>query len=109
MTDARARAASLGLWSDPIELEPVSGGITNANFSVQHRGEHYFVRIGNDIDVHGVKRFNETAASRAAFLAGLSPEVVHVEAGVLVTRFIDGRSLSAEDVRNELPRIVELI
>jgi len=109
MTDPLAHAATLSFWSRPVEPQPISGGITNANFSVEHRGERYFVRIGDDIDVHGVKRFNEAAASRAAFLAGLSPEVVHVEPGVLVTRFIDGRTLTSEDVRNDVPRVVDLV
>lgn len=109
MTDARARAATLSFWSAPVQPEPISGGITNANFRVDHLGERFFVRIGEDIPVHGVMRFNEVAASRAAFLAGLSPEVMHVEPGALVTRFIEGRTLTAADVRRDLPRVVDLL
>jgi thiamine kinase-like enzyme len=56
-------------------------------------------------------RFNELAASRAAHAAGLSPEVVYSEPGVIVLRFIDGRTLAAADVREPamLGRIVDLI
>ena len=57
--DPAARAASLACWSGPVEPEPIAGGITNTNFLVRDRGEPYFVRIGEDIPVHGVMRFNE--------------------------------------------------
>lgn len=56
---------------------PLGGGITNTNFVVRDRGESFVVRIGGDIPVHGILRTNELAASRAAFSAGVSPEVVH--------------------------------
>jgi thiamine kinase-like enzyme len=97
--DARERAARLGCWSGPVEPRPVGGGLTNANFRVDDGAESFFVRIGDDIPVHGVLRFNEAAASRAAHAAGLSPEVVHQEQGALVLRFLEGRTLTPEDVR----------
>lgn len=69
------------------------------------------VRIGDDIPVHQISRTNELAASRAAAAAGLSPEVVHHEPGALVLRFIEGRTLKPEDVRERpmLERILPLI
>ena len=105
------RAARLCCWSGAVDPEPVGGGITNANFRVVDAGARYFVRIGSDIPVHGVMRFNETAASRAAHAAGLSPEVVHAEPGALVLRFIEGRTLAAEDVRvpETLERVLPLV
>ena len=108
---AEARAASLACWSGPVEPEPIAGGITNTNFLVRDRGERYFVRVGEDIPVHGVLRFNEEAAARAAALAGLAPAVIHSEPGVLVSRFVEGRTLSANEVREPamLERIVPLI
>ncbi len=109
--DAIARAARLGCWSRAVEPEPVSGGITNHNFVVRDRDQRFFVRIGDDIPVHGVMRFNELAASRAAHAAGVSPEVVHAEAGAMVLRFVEGTALTAEDVRRpqNRARIVSLI
>lgn len=109
--DPAARAASLACWSGPVEPEPIAGGITNTNFLVRDRGEPYFVRIGEDIPVHGVMRFNEVAAARAAEAAGLSPAVIYSEPGVIVNRFIEGRTFGAEDVRapENLERIVPLI
>ncbi len=105
--DARARAARLSCWAGSVDPEPVGGGITNANFLVKDHGARYFVRIGDDIPVHGVMRFNEAAASRAAHAAGLSPEVVHQEPGALVLGFVEGRTLEPADVRK--PETVERI
>lgn len=106
-----ARVASLPIWFGRVDPEPLTGGITNHNFSVYDRGRRYVVRVGADIPVHGVVRANELAASRAAHQAGVSPRVVHAEAGILVLDFIDGRTFTPEDVRNpaNLPRLVELV
>lgn len=105
------QVATLSCWQQPIQCEPLEGGITNRNFRVTHGDETLFVRLGEDIPVHGVYRFNELAASRAAHAAGLSPEVVHAEPGVLVLRFIMGKTLEAEDVRNpdRLDALVRLL
>ena len=62
---------NLDLWKEPVDPEPVSGGITNANFLVTDQGRKYFVRAGEDIPLHGVMRFNELAASTAAYEAGI--------------------------------------
>jgi thiamine kinase-like enzyme len=114
MTSSRdpvVRAATLACWSSVIELEPLTGGITNKNFLARHQGERYVVRIGDDIPVHQVMRFNELAASKAAAAIGLSPAVVHSEPGAIVFRFIEGRTLAAEDVRPRamLERIIPLL
>ncbi|MEE8625988.1 MAG: hypothetical protein V3T19_11660, partial [Acidiferrobacterales bacterium] len=73
-----------------MDPQPLTGGITNANFIVDDAGKRYFVRVGDDIPLHGVMRFNELAASRAAYEAGISPEVIHHESGAIVMRFIEG-------------------
>jgi thiamine kinase-like enzyme len=89
----------------------LAGGITNVNFSVVDQGRRYFVRIGDDIPVHGIVRANELAASRAAHAAGVAPAVIHAETGALVLEFVDGRTLTPADVREprNLGRIVDLI
>ena len=97
--DPLARAANLSCWPEPVDPVPISGGITNSNFLVEVDGRRHFVRIGNDIPLHGIMRFNELAASRAAHAAGISPEVLHHEEGAMVLHFIDGRTLEPEDVR----------
>jgi thiamine kinase-like enzyme len=98
--DPREKAATLGCWRGKVDPEPLGGGITNTNFTVDDGAGKYVVRIGDDIPLHQISRSNELAASIAAFAAGISPEVVHSEPGALVLRFIDGRTFTPEDVRN---------
>ncbi len=109
--DALSKAAGLACWSGPVAPEPLTGGITNVNFVVGDGGQRYFVRIGEDIPIHGVLRFNELAAARAAELAGVSPALIYSEPGVMVTRFIEGRTYEAADLRvaERLGAVVELI
>ncbi len=109
--EAARRAAALACWSGPVDPQPVGGGISNVNFRVEHGGRRYFVRIGEDCPEHGVLRRNEIAASRAAHAAGISPELVHAEPGALVLGFIDGHTLTPEEVRDPatLERIVAFL
>lgn len=108
---SQAKAASLACWRGKVAPSPLGGGISNHNFLVEDAGEKFFVRIGEDFEVHGVLRRFELAASRAAHAAGVSPEVVHAEPGAMVFRFVDGRTLAPEDVRDPLmlPRVVDLV
>ena len=104
-------AAALPLWSDPVLPEDLHGGLTNINFVVEDAGRKFVVRTGGDIEVHGIVRKNELAASRAAHAAGVAPRVVHAEPGALVLDYIEGRTLTPEDVRKPemLDRIVALL
>ncbi len=112
MTDrAKAFVEGLSFWKGKVDPQPLSGGITNVNFVVEDTGEKYVVRVGGDIPLHQVMRFNELAASRAAHAAGVSPEVMYAEPGALVLRFIEGKTFGPEDVRKpeNLTAIVDLI
>ena len=111
VADPAGRAAGLPCWSGQVAPEPLSGGITNVNFVVADQGQRFFVRIGEDIPVHGILRVNELAATRAAEAAGISPEVVYAEPGAIVIRFVEGRTYTPDDVRDpaNLERIVALI
>ena len=108
MTTPTERAARLACWKGDVAPEPLGGGITNINFTVEDAGERYVVRIGEDIPAHGVYRVNELAAARAAHAAGISPEIVHAEPGALVMRWVDGRTLEPAEVR-DLARIGRVI
>jgi thiamine kinase-like enzyme len=109
--NARDKAANLEFWSSPVEPKPLGGGITNTNFIVNDRDERFVVRIGDDIPIHGVMRFNEIAAARAAHAAGISPEIVYQTDGVFVMRFIKGKTLTEAEVKDQqnLERILPLI
>ncbi len=107
--DPRSRVARLPCWRGAVEVEPLGGGITNVNFTVDDAGERFVVRLGDDIPVHGVSRASELAAARAAQAAGIGPEIVHAEPGALVMRFVPGRTLEPSDVAGRLERIVPVI
>ena len=99
-------------WQGAVDIAPLAGGMTNRNFMVKNaNAEKFVVRVGQDLPEHGVMRFNELAASRAAFAAGISPEVVFASQGILVCRYIDSHTLTPEDIRNPqyLPAILNLI
>lgn len=109
--DAAARAAGLPCWTNPGEPKVLDGGITNRNFRVADDGKNFVVRIGDDIPVHGVMRWNEHTVSEAAHRAGLSPRVHYHEPGVLVLEFIEGRPYAEADVADpeNLPKVVDLV
>ncbi len=97
--DPVARALQLPLWSGQATGVPLGGGITNLNVLVTDANRRAVVRIGDDIPVHQIMRFNELAASRAAHAAGVSPAVLYHEPGALVIDFIEGRTMTPEDLR----------
>ena len=104
--------ARLPCWSASVEVSPLVGGMTNRNFLVRDRqGQRFVVRVGHDLPEHGVMRFNELAAARAGHAAGISPEVTYAASGIMVSRFIEGLTLTPDDVRKtaNLDRIVELL
>ena len=102
---------ALPLWNGAINISPLRGGRTNLNFVVTDADKRYVLRVGEDIPVHHVLRFNELAASRAAHAAGLSPAVIYAENGITVIDFIDGKTLTEADVCTPeyLERIIPLI
>ena len=110
-TDYFKRVESLNCWEHTIHCEPLEGGITNRNFWLNMAMKNFFVRLGVDIPEHGVYRFNELAASRAAHKCGISPEVVYAETGAMVLRFINGKTLEPENLRNisTLKKVVPLL
>ena len=95
------RIKSLSIWQGQVEISPLDGGITNRNFLVQDGVRKAVVRLGDDIPVHQIMRFNELAASTAAHAAGVSPAVIHHQDGLLVIDYIEGRTLAAADFADD--------
>jgi thiamine kinase-like enzyme len=109
MAPLEQRVKTLACWRGPVTLAPLTGGLTNISYVATDFSGKYVVRCGEDIPVHHVFRDRERAASRAAFEAGLSPEIVHVEPGIMVLRFIEGRTFTEVDLRADVPRLVTLL
>lgn len=84
---AKAAIAAIPLLKE--QGEPVRlGGLTNRVYRV---GD-YCLRIPGKGTEEYIDRANEAVAAREAAKAGVSPEVLHVDAksGIMVTRFIEG-------------------
>jgi len=111
MSDAERYAASLGCWSGPVTPERLTGGISNDNFLVDDNGRRFVVRVNGDVPEHGVLRRNDATCNRAAAAAGVAPAVYHVAPRALVVDYIDSRTLSETDVRDDamLARIVPVL
>ncbi|MFO1132860.1 MAG: phosphotransferase [Hyphomicrobiales bacterium] len=104
-----ARVRGLSLWKGPITVTPLKGGVSNASFQVTDSTGTYVARLGGDYPFHQVSRQREAIASRAAFEAGLSPELVHAGDGLMVLRFIEARTYAEADVRANAGACVDIL
>ncbi len=112
LADPVQRIRALSLWRGAVAPERLEGGLSNHNFLVRDGAESYVVRlVGGDDFCHGIVRDREVAVSRAAHSAGIAPELVLAEAGLLVLRFVPGRALGEDDLRSPamLARVAELL
>lgn len=85
-----------------LVVKQLGGGLTNRNYRVDVGEESYVLRIaGADSHLLGIDRAREIAAARTAAAAGIGPEVIASlpEHHLLVTRFVRGRPIAVEDVR----------
>ena len=88
------------------EPQALDGGITNRNFRVRLGGRDVVVRLpGKDTELLGIDRVAERVATEAAAATGVGPEVVAflTVPPCLVTAFIEGRGLTAEELREPGP------
>ena len=109
MTVAETRVRGLAIWKDLKAIQPLKGGVSNASFTVNDASGKFVARVGEDYPFHQVSREREAIATRAAFEAGLSPEVVHIENGLMVVRHIDARTYQEADVRANREACVDMI
>jgi thiamine kinase-like enzyme len=108
--------ARVPMWQDAsdIKVSPLEGGITNRNFRVDVGGESFHVRIvGENTELLGIVREHEYKANLIAGRAGIAPEVVYFirPEGYLVTRFIPGRPIPPEELRQpgNIRRVMEAL
>ncbi|HEV8338048.1 MAG TPA: choline/ethanolamine kinase family protein [bacterium] len=77
-------------------MSSLPGGITNLNYRVEADGEAYAMRISLEgAELLGIDRRREYQCMLTASRTGVAPEVVYARPreGLLVTRFVPGRSL----------------
>ena len=101
--------ASCHCGKGAVTLEPLTGGVSNAGFKVTDQTGTYVARLGHDYPFHQVSRSREAIAARAAHAAGLSPEVVHTEDGVMVLRYIAAKTYAEADVRQNWQACVDIV
>lgn len=80
-----------------VEVEPLTGGLTNTNVAVTVDGTRYFVRIpGARTELLAIDRANELHNTRAAATTGIGAPFVDAlpERGVIVLEWIAGRTMS---------------
>jgi thiamine kinase-like enzyme len=108
--------ARVPMWTNAqdIKVTPLEGGITNLNYRVDVDGKSFHLRIpGENTEMLGIHREHEYRANLIAGELGIAPEVVYFiePEGCLVTRFIDGRPIPPEEIRQpeNLPRVAETL
>jgi thiamine kinase-like enzyme len=96
--------ARVPMWQGPgeIKISPLEGGITNRNYRVDVGNESFHLRLaGENTSMLGIDRECEYQAAFIAGQSGIGPEVVHFiePEGYLVTRFVHGRPILPEELR----------
>jgi thiamine kinase-like enzyme len=95
-----------------LEIEELTGGITNKNYKICTDSDCYVLRLGgNETRFLGIDRKNEHECSSLASQAGIAPRpAAFLEPeGYILAEFISGKGVPAEEVGNEknLKRVVE--
>ncbi len=83
-------------------VEPLPGGLTNTNYKVTTADGCFVVRVAAaNAGLLAIDRLNEYENSVAAFRAGVGAPVIDYlpDPCVLVLGYIDGKTLSADDLR----------
>lgn len=90
------------LDGEEFSVSILAGGMTNRNYLVQGRTQKFVLRlVGQGTDYLGIDREMEYSYACTAAEVDLSGEVVAFlpHQGAMLTRFVEGRTLSATDVQ----------
>lgn len=96
MTHNHDEIAALPCFSDIEDISPLAGGLTNENYKVTSPEGVFVVRFSEDDPVLGISRVNEKNCLKNAEKLELAPKVVYRGEGVMVSEFIDGKTLTPE-------------
>jgi thiamine kinase-like enzyme len=104
--------ARVPMWQDAadIKVSPLEGGITNRNYRVDVGYESFHLRLaGENTHLLGIDREHECQAAKTAGELGIGPEVIYFirPDGCLVTRFIPGRPILPDELRQ--PDNIQLV
>lgn len=107
--NASDRIANLPCWNSGVDIEPLTGGLSNESWLVTDASGRHVVRFGRDYPFHHVFRDREISVARAAHKAGFAPKVEYDEPGVMVSEFLDARTWTEADMRAQPERIARLL
>ncbi|MCO5160564.1 MAG: phosphotransferase [Mesorhizobium sp.] len=107
--EMNARIWVLPIWSGPVDPKPLKGGLSNKSYTVEDAGRKYVVRFGQDYPFHHVFRSREIMTARAAHASGFAPEVVYTGPGVMVSRFVEGKTYAPADVTANIGRVADIV
>lgn len=107
--EMNARIWVLPIWSGPVDPKPLKGGLSNKSYTVEDAGRKYVVRFGQDYPFHHVFRSREIMTARAAHASGFAPEVVYTGPGVMVSRFVEGKTFAPADVTANIGRVADIV
>jgi thiamine kinase-like enzyme len=99
----------LSCWNGNVTIEPLKGGLSNANYLVEDADGKHVVRFGQDYPFHHVSRQHEVMVAKAAHAAGFAPKIEWAETGVMVSQYLDAKTYSAMDVKVNPRRIAKLL
>ena len=99
--------SSLDCWHGPVDLEPIAVGITNRNYLVRDGDDRYVARVCEPLPHLGIDRRNEVVCQAVAHGFGVAPAVIHHQDGILISAFLDARTLSDDDL-NDADRLTRL-
>lgn len=94
--------AKLAYQTELSDIEVVSGGLTNSNFSMVLEGKKYMVRFSGVATEDFISRSQELHNESIAYKLGLSPDLylLDVESGAKISEFVDGAYVyTLEDCR----------
>jgi thiamine kinase-like enzyme len=87
-----------------LEIQELTGGITNKNYKINADGECFVLRLGgNETQFLGIDRKTEYQCSLLASQIGIAPEpIAFLEPeGYIVARFISGKAIPVDEIGTE--------
>lgn len=100
---------TIGLFSDAIEFQELSGGLTNTVIKISTPDKIYVARISRpELGVLDINRNHEYETAQIAADLGIGPQVrgYYPENSTLVIDFIDGQTFGNQELKAHLSEIV---
>ena len=98
------------ILKNEIQVNTISGGITNQNFIISDdTNEKFFVRLADDIPEHLVYRSNEIMVCKAASKCNITPQMVYNTQNIQVSKFIEGNTYTVEDVKKNIDKVIKIV